>query len=596
MRITKESIEKIRSSINLSDVVSMYVKVQKVGSRFRALCPFHNEKTPSFYIDDNKGLFHCFGCKAAGDIFTFVMKIENCDFYDAAIKIANLANISVEYEKGSFEEDKSDLIKKIFSEVTSYYHQNLKKNANTLTYLKNRKIKEFIIEKYRLGFASKDDLSFFSNLKKKYNLDENILFQLGLIKKGENRIYPFFYERLMIPIQNHYQEYVAFGGRTLNDQYGPKYLNSPEHPLFKKGNLLFNFANARVNKENTKIIVVEGYFDVISLVQIGIDYVVAPLGTALTSYHLQILSRKFSQLYLLFDMDEAGQKATLSSIESAIKYFSEIYVIRLPEGIKDIDQFIKERNIDKDSFQEYIEENSISAIDLLIRNKLYLDKEKRDINSSYKNFIYFLHTLNDDIISSTLIKKAAYLDGTFSEDQILKMYNSRQLDKIDDKMVLTKKNININEQEKNYNEIKNLEMEFVGFIINYEDFINITRQYIRPDSFISKEATEFYKKALISLNYKDRNMFLRDELNEEESNYMYRSSIKEYKNTQSVFEDYISYFKLRELEKELDEINKEIKKAELNKKDAFELLEKKQFLLSSIQKLKDYRKKIYKEE
>ncbi|MEJ5273246.1 MAG: DNA primase, partial [Spirochaetota bacterium] len=466
MRITKESIEKIRSSINLSDVVSMYVKVQKVGSRFRALCPFHNEKTPSFYIDDNKGLFHCFGCKAAGDIFTFVMKIENCDFYDAAIKIANLANISVEYEKGSFEEDKSDLIKKIFSEVTSYYHQNLKKNTNTLTYLKNRKIKEFIIEKYRLGFASKDDLSFFSNLKKKYNLDENILFQLGLIKKGENRIYPFFYERLMIPIQNHYQEYVALGGRTLNDQYGPKYLNSPEHPLFKKGNLLFNFANARVNKENTKIIVVEGYFDVISLVQIGIDYVVAPLGTALTSYHLQILSRKFSQLYLLFDMDEAGQKATLSSIESAIKYFSEIYVIRLPEGIKDIDQFIKERNIDKDSFQEYIEENSISAIDLLIRNKLYLDKEKRDINSSYKNFIYFLHTLNDDIISSTLIKKAAYLDGTFSEDQILKMYNSRQLDKIDDKMVLTKKNININEQEKNYNEIKNLEMEFVGFIIN----------------------------------------------------------------------------------------------------------------------------------
>ncbi len=596
MRITKESIEKIRSSINLSDLVSMYVKVQKVGSRFKALCPFHNEKTPSFYIDDNKGLFHCFGCKAAGDIFSFVMKIENCDFYEAALKIANLANISVEYEKGSFEDEKPELIKKIFSEVTLFYSQNLKRNKTALSYLQDRKIKDFIIEKYKLGWASKNDLPFFDNLKKKYNLDKEILFQLGLLKKGENSYYPFFYERLIIPIQNHYSEYVAFGGRTLNEQYGPKYLNSPEHPLFKKGNILFNFANARMDKENNKIIIVEGYFDALSLVQIGVNYVVAPLGTALTSYHLQILSRKFSQLYLLFDMDEAGRKATLSSIEIAIKFFSEIYVINLPKGIKDIDQFIKEKNIEKESFEKYIYENSISGIDLIITNKLYLDKEKRDINKAYKNFIYFLHSLDDSILSSTLIKRAAYIDGTFSEDQIVNMNNSSNISNADNKIISERSKVEKNPQDKNYKEIKNLEMEFVGFIINSEDFINIAKQYIKPDSFISKEAGEFYKKALISVNYKDRNMFLRNELTEEESNFMYNSSTKEYKDIQSVFEDYLSFFKLRELEKELENINKEIKKAELNKIDNLELLEKKQFLISSIQKLKEYRKKIYKNE
>ena len=176
------------------------------------------------------------------------------------------------------------------------------------------------------------------------------------------------------------------------------------------------------------------------------------------------------------------------------------------------------------------------------------------------------------------------------------MNNSSNISNADNKIISERSKVEKNPQDKNYKEIKNLEMEFVGFIINSEDFINIAKQYIKPDSFISKEAGEFYKKALISVNYKDRNMFLRNELTEEESNFMYNSSTKEYKDIQSVFEDYLSFFKLRELEKELENINKEIKKAELNKIDNLELLEKKQFLISSIQKLKEYRKKIYKNE
>ncbi|MFN3410912.1 MAG: DNA primase [Exilispira sp.] len=589
MRITKESIEKIRTSINLSDVVSMYVKIKKVGSRFRALCPFHNEKTPSFYIDDSKGLFHCFGCKASGDLFSFVMKIENCDFYEAAIKIANLANISVEYEKGSFEEEQTDIIKKIFSETTYYFHENLKKSAIACEYLKKRQIDQSIIDRYKIGWASKDDEKFFISLQKKYNIDYKLLFQIGLLKKGERNVYPFFYERLIIPIQNHSQEYVAFGGRTLNEEYGPKYLNSPEHQLFKKSFILFNFANARMNKENNKIIIVEGYFDVLSLVQKGIDYVVAPLGTALTSYHIQILSRKYEKLYLLFDMDEAGKKATLNSLENAIKFFSDIYVINLPSNVKDIDQFICQTNLTKKYFENYLEEKSISGIDLLIKNKLYLDISKRDINKAYKNFINFLISLNDDIVSSTLIKKAAFLDGTFSEDQIFKMYNGKN-----EFYNVSKENskINVNNnKDKIYNEIKNLEMEFVGFIINNEEYINLAKKFIKPDSFISKEGSNFYKKALISCNYKDRQMYLRNELNDEESSYSYLANMKDYENSQAVFEDYLSYFKLREMEMELEQINKKIKEAEKNNLDILNLLEKKQFLLTNIQKLREFRKK-----
>ncbi|MBP7029930.1 MAG: DNA primase [Spirochaetes bacterium] len=588
MKISKESIEKVRNAISLSELASNYIKVQKTGKNYRALCPFHAEKTPSFYIDDMKGLFYCFGCKASGDIFTFVQKIENCDFYEAILKVANLANIQIQYEESDENEINRKIIKEIFALTAQYYHENLFKSDLALNYLKNRKISAQTIEYFKLGFSTSSDMRFFESIANKYRLSLDFLYEIGLLNKKNQGYAPFFYQRLMIPIQNNWGEIVAFGARRLDEENGPKYINSPEHVLFKKGNILFNYANVRKLKENNSIVLVEGYFDVISLYQSGIKFAVAPLGTAINEYQIKMLSSRFAEIFTLFDMDSAGQKATLTAVEMAIPLNTELKIISLPDSIKDIDEFIhkneklKGEQSDSETLLEYFKKNSKSSIDELLYNRLYLKERSRDIAKVYKYFINYLISLNDDIISLSLIKRASKLDSAFSEQQIVDFYNNAKRGK-------DFNTNNINKSSK-FDENEKVEMDFVGFIINSEDFINEAKRYISPSVLSSKKGLEFYQKALISINYNDREQFLRNNLNDEELAYMNKSAISEIEDKKSLLEDYLAYFKLKELEKTLDEINNMIKQEEKNGSYPAELLEKKQFVISNIQRLKAFRK------
>ncbi|MBP8990929.1 MAG: DNA primase [Spirochaetes bacterium] len=588
MKISKESIEKVRNAISLSELASNYIKVQKTGKNYRALCPFHAEKTPSFYIDDMKGLFYCFGCKASGDIFTFVQKIENCDFYEAILKVANFANIQIQYEESDENEINRKIIKEIFALTAQYYHENLFKSDLALNYLKNRKISAQTIEYFKLGFSTSSDMRFFESIANKYRLSLDFLYEIGLLNKKNQGYAPFFYQRLMIPIQNNWGEIVAFGARRLDEENGPKYINSPEHVLFKKGNILFNYANVRKLKENNGIVLVEGYFDVISLYQSGIKFAVAPLGTAINEYQIKMLSSRFAEIFTLFDMDSAGQKATLTAVEMAIPLNTELKIISLPDSIKDIDEFIhkneklKGEQSDSETLLEYFKKNSKSSIDELLYNRLYLKERSRDIAKVYKYFINYLISLNDDIISLSLIKRASKLDSAFSEQQIVDFYNNAKRGK-------DFNTNNINKSSK-FDENEKVEMDFVGFIINSEDFINEAKRYISPSVLSSKKGLEFYQKALISINYNDREQFLRNNLNDEELAYMNKSAISEIEDKKSLLEDYLAYFKLKELEKTLDEINNMIKQEEKNGSYPAELLEKKQFVISNIQRLKAFRK------
>ncbi|HOV46907.1 MAG TPA: DNA primase [Exilispira sp.] len=588
MKISKESIEKVRNAISLSELASNYIKVQKTGKNYRALCPFHAEKTPSFYIDDMKGLFYCFGCKASGDIFTFVQKIENCDFYEAILKVANFANIQIQYEESDENEINRKIIKEIFALTAQYYHENLFKSDLALNYLKNRKISAQTIEYFKLGFSTSSDMRFFESIANKYRLSLDFLYEIGLLNKKNQGYAPFFYQRLMIPIQNNWGEIVAFGARRLDEENGPKYINSPEHVLFKKGNILFNYANVRKLKENNSIVLVEGYFDVISLYQSGIKFAVAPLGTAINEYQIKMLSSRFAEIFTLFDMDSAGQKATLTAVEMAIPLNTELKIISLPDSIKDIDEFIhkneklKGEQSDSETLLEYFKKNSKSSIDELLYNRLYLKERSRDIAKVYKYFINYLISLNDDIISLSLIKRASKLDSAFSEQQIVDFYNNAKRGK-------DFNTNNINKSSK-FDENEKVEMDFVGFIINSEDFINEAKRYISPSVLSSKKGLEFYQKALISINYNDREQFLRNNLNDEELAYMNKSAISEIEDKKSLLEDYLAYFKLKELEKTLDEINNMIKQEEKNGSYPAELLEKKQFVISNIQRLKAFRK------
>jgi len=588
MKISKESIEKVRNAISLSELASNYIKVQKTGKNYRALCPFHAEKTPSFYIDDMKGLFYCFGCKASGDIFTFVQKIENCDFYEAILKVANFANIQIQYEESDENEINRKIIKEIFALTAQYYHENLFKSDLALNYLKNRKISAQTIEYFKLGFSTSSDMRFFESIANKYRLSLDFIYEIGLLNKKNQGYAPFFYQRLMIPIQNNWGEIVAFGARRLDEENGPKYINSPEHVLFKKGNILFNYANVRKLKENNSIVLVEGYFDVISLYQSGIKFAVAPLGTAINEYQIKMLSSRFAEIFTLFDMDSAGQKATLTAVEMAIPLNTELKIISLPDSIKDIDEFIhkneklKGEQSDSETLLEYFKKNSKSSIDELLYNRLYLKERSRDIAKVYKYFINYLISLNDDIISLSLIKRASKLDSAFSEQQIVDFYNNAKRGK-------DFNTNNINKSSK-FDENEKVEMDFVGFIINSEDFINEAKRYISPSVLSSKKGLEFYQKALISINYNDREQFLRNNLNDEELAYMNKSAISEIEDKKSLLEDYLAYFKLKELEKTLDEINNMIKQEEKNGSYPAELLEKKQFVISNIQRLKAFRK------
>jgi len=301
-----------------------------------------------------------------------------------------------------------------------------------------------------------------------------------------------------------------------------------------------------------------------------------------------MLSSRFAEIFTLFDMDSAGQKATLTAVEMAIPLNTELKIISLPDSIKDIDEFIhkneklKGEQSDSETLLEYFKKNSKSSIDELLYNRLYLKERSRDIAKVYKYFINYLISLNDDIISLSLIKRASKLDSAFSEQQIVDFYNNAKRGK-------DFNTNNINKSSK-FDENEKVEMDFVGFIINSEDFINEAKRYISPSVLSSKKGLEFYQKALISINYNDREQFLRNNLNDEELAYMNKSAISEIEDKKSLLEDYLAYFKLKELEKTLDEINNMIKQEEKNGSYPAELLEKKQFVISNIQRLKAFRK------
>ncbi len=315
----KDLIEKLKSSVDIVELVGRYVNLQKSGSYYRGLCPFHNDTDPSFYVSPGKGFFHCFGCGASGDAISFYQKIEELSFTDAIVQLADMFNVNVPIN--AFEETAYHKSTKILEKLARHWHDELfkktKKSLKVIDYLKNRKISEKTVHSFELGLSSDDrTLERFMQSNKNIDRDELVTAGAAYIKKGKliNR----FENRLTIPIRNKSGRVVGFGGRVISDENGPKYINSPESNLFKKSKLLYNLYRAKksINTLNY-VIVVEGYFDVISLFEAGIENVVGILGTSLTSIQLKLLKDITENILFFFDSDEAGQKATFRSVEIA---------------------------------------------------------------------------------------------------------------------------------------------------------------------------------------------------------------------------------------------------------------------------------------
>ena len=352
-----ELIEEIRTRNDIVDVISGYVRLQKKGSSYFGLCPFHNEKSPSFSVSRQKQMYYCFGCGAGGNVYTFLMEYENFSFLEAVKYLADRAGISLPEQEYSKEaKAKADLktsILEVNKQAAKYFYVQLKseKGAHAYTYLKERGLADRTITAFGLGYSNKyrDDLyKYLRNL----GYSEELIRQAGLVNTDEKQgVYDKFWNRVIFPIMDANSKVIGFGGRVMGDGK-PKYLNSPETPVFDKSRNLYGLNRARTSKK-PYFLLCEGYMDVISLHQAGFTNAVASLGTALTPGHASLIKRYVKEVYLTYDSDEAGTKAALRAIPILKSAGISAKVIRM-DPYKDPDEFIK--NLGKEEYEKRIED------------------------------------------------------------------------------------------------------------------------------------------------------------------------------------------------------------------------------------------------
>jgi DNA primase len=344
-------VDQIRQANEVVEVIGSYFPLKRAGANFRALCPFHKEKTPSFNVSQPKQIWHCFGCGAGGDVFTFVMKYEGLDFGAAVRRLAERAGVQIEFDSGGGgsgdvgDRSRKEQLLRLHEEVATFFQQNLRRSDAARQYLAKRKISAEVARQWRLGYSpdSWDGLVQWAR-GKKYGpeLLETGGLALPGAERGERGHYDRFRGRLMFPICDEQGRVVGFSGRLLVDAKDqPKYVNSPETPIFQKGKILFALDKAKRAVLDEKFaIVCEGQLDTITCHEAGIANVVAPQGTALTEQHARILKRYAEEVVLMFDADAAGQNAIVRSAEPLWEAGASIRVVILPEG-HDPDSFIK---------------------------------------------------------------------------------------------------------------------------------------------------------------------------------------------------------------------------------------------------------------
>jgi DNA primase len=370
MMIPDEKIAEVRERAGIVEVISDYISLKKSGANFQGLCPFHGEKTPSFNVNPGRGIFHCFGCGVGGNAVTFVMKMEGISFPEAVKLLAKRVGVEIEERLPTPSEirkkSEKDEQLRVIALAAGYYSDlliNAPEGEPARGYLAARGVANEIFAPYRLGFASErwDGLATFLK-QQKIPLDQ--VEKLGLIKrKSSGGYFDLFRNRLMFTITDVHGQPIGFGGRVLDDSL-PKYINSPESPVYLKSDVLFGADLAKQSmREERAAVVVEGYFDHLALYRSGIRNVVATCGTALTKGHLQLMKRYAEKVYLLFDSDSAGKKATLRAMELLLSEQMPCFVIELPEG-DDPDSYLA-----KHSAEEFTELMKISrpALDYYLR-------------------------------------------------------------------------------------------------------------------------------------------------------------------------------------------------------------------------------------
>ena len=404
-----EIIENVREQNDIVDVISNYVKLKRSGSNYVGLCPFHNEKTPSFSVSGNKQMYYCFGCGAGGNVFTFIMEYENFSFVESVKYLAERANISLPEEEYSSEvKREADLKTKIYEinrVAANYYYYQLRteQGKKAHEYLKNRELSDETIKQFGLGYSNiySDDL--YRYLKSK-GYEDGILHKTGLLSYDEQRgVHDKFWNRVMFPIMDVHNKVIAFGGRVMGDGM-PKYLNSPETIIFDKSRNLFGLNYAR-QARTRKLLLCEGYMDVIALHQAGFTNAVASLGTAFTSQQASLIKRYADEVYLTYDSDQAGTNAALRAIPILKEAGLSAKVVNM-KPYKDPDEFIKA--LGEEEFEKRIKQATNSflfEIEVLERQYDFGDPEKK--TKFFQETAKKLCTFEDEIERNNYIEAIA---------------------------------------------------------------------------------------------------------------------------------------------------------------------------------------------
>ena len=494
--------EQIRSRLDIISIVSEYVNLKSSGNNFFGLCPFHQEKTPSFSVNSRKGIFKCFGCGTGGDVFSFIMKIENLEFKQAINFLAKKANIDTTAltKNANYDEIREhDAIINLNHRLVKIFHYiliNKNEGKPTIEYLLNRNISQNTINEYMLGYSPKEYGKLQQILEnRQYSAD--FLVKAGLFIKKNNSIYPRFFNRLMIPIFNEQNECVGFGGRTMSEQ-GAKYLNSPESLIFKKRNILYglHIAKKQITAENL-VFLVEGYFDVIMAHQNGLKNTVAPLGTSVTPNQLRLLQRYCKKIALLFDSDQAGLKAVHRTLFLLANSSMEQKIVLLPENMDPADYFTEHT---LEEFWQYYQASALTPIQFLI---FYLKKEF-DLTNAYQKIHFlesifsYLKTIDNPILKETFLQELSHeLNMSIS---LIQSELSKSADKV-------KKRKQTQPQKDNNELPANLkqELEFLIIISMHKDlFYELISPNIDIDDFDNDISKNIFKQIEILMQTQEK--------------------------------------------------------------------------------------------
>ncbi len=496
--IPNQLLDKILLQCDIVEIIQSYFPLKRSGRNLKALCPFHTEKTPSFMVSPEKQIYKCFGCGKGGNVFHFLMEKEHIGFYEAVKIVADKLHIQLPTKRDQYADrkfNKEDLYAAI-SFALSFYHKNLineKIGKKALDYFKNRGIKKESIEKFKLGYAPSGWDSLLSVAKKKnYSID--ILEIGGLILKSETSesYYDRFRDRIIFPIFDPQGKTIGFSGRVLDDSL-PKYINSPETPLFNKSSILYgiNFSREKILQQK-KAIVCEGPIDFITAFQAGIQNVVASQGTSFTTQQARLLKRYTTEAIFAFDSDTAGQKATIRSFDPLVENGLDVKVAIIPAGY-DPDKLIREKG--PAQFKKIID----SAIDLLDFHHDFLRKEYDD-----KTDIGKLKIASEILVS---IKKVP--SPILQDERIRKLANKMNIRE----EILRLEAKKIRGDYTPFAEKVNLglkrefsaEKEMIGYFLNYAEVVQLAKEKLSPDDFRDLTCREIMK-IMFALTQKNKEL------------------------------------------------------------------------------------------